>query len=80
MRDVLVASGIFLQGDMDVEQRLAGLRGTYEPFVTALARYMHVSLPLWVGDKNVLDDWQASSWDERIPDAHRTLLKIMHRV
>jgi hypothetical protein len=80
LQEVLAASGIFLKGGMDAERALADLRETYEPFVDALARYMHVSLPPWVADKDALDDWQASAWDERMPAAHKTLLKVMHRV
>lgn len=80
VQEVLAASGIFLKGGMDAEQTLTDLRETYEPFVTALARYMQVSLPPWVADKDALDDWQSSAWDERMPSAHRTLLKVMLRV
>ncbi len=80
LQEVLAASGISLKGGMDAERALADLRETYEPFVAALAKYMHVSLPPWVADKDALDDWQSSAWDERIPAAHRTLLKVMYRV
>ena len=79
LQEVLAASGIFLKGGMDAERALTDLRETYEPFVTALARYMHVSLPPWVADKDALDDWQSSAWDERMPAAHKTLLRVMHR-
>ena len=80
LRKVLAASGIFLNGEVDAEQTLADLRATYEPFVTALATYMQVSLPPWAADKDALDDWQTSAWDEKMPAAHGTLLKVMQRV
>ena len=75
VQEVLAASGILLKRGMDAEGTLADLRETYEPFVTALARYMQVSLPPWVADKDALDDWQTNAWDEGMPAAHRTLPK-----
>jgi len=78
LQEVLGASGIFFKEGMDTERTLADLRGTYEPFVSALARYMQVSLPPWIASQGALDDWQTSGWDERTPSTRRTLLKVMH--
>jgi len=44
-------------------QRLAHYRRIYEPYVDALARYLHMSLPPWVAPSTKKDNWQTSAWD-----------------
>jgi hypothetical protein len=61
------------------EQKLAALRATYEPFVSALADYLLVSLPPWIPPENSLDDWQTSAWDDMSPSSRKTLVKMMRR-
>jgi len=80
LRDVLAASGIHLREGTATEQKLAALRETYEPFVSALADRMLVSLPPWIPPENTLDDWQTTAWDDLFPSTRQTLLKVMHRV
>ena len=80
LRDVLAASGIHLREGTATEQKLAALRETYEPFVSALADRMLVSLPPWIPPENTLDDWQTTAWDDLFPSTKQTLLKVMHRV
>jgi len=79
LRDVLAASGIHLREGTATEQKLAALRETYEPFVSALADRMLVSLPPWIPPENTLDDWQTTAWDDLFPSTRQTLLKVMHR-
>ena len=79
LRDVLAASGIHLREGTATEQKLAALRETYEPFVSALADRMLVSLPPWIPQENTLDDWQTTAWDDLLPSTRQTLLKVMHR-
>jgi len=79
LRDVLAASGIHLREGTATEQKLAALRETYEPFVSALADRMLVSLPPWIPPENTLDDWQTTAWDDLFPSTKQTLLKVMHR-
>ncbi len=79
LQDVLAASGIHLKEGTATEQQLAELRETYEPFVSALATRIQVSLPPWLPPGDSLDDWQTSAWDEMFPSTRRTLLKVMHR-
>ncbi|TMC87233.1 MAG: two pore domain potassium channel family protein [Chloroflexi bacterium] len=79
LRDVLAASGIPLREGTATEQKLAALRETYEPFVSALADRMLVSLPPWIPPENTLDDWQTTAWDDLFPSTRQTLLKVMHR-
>jgi hypothetical protein len=79
LRDVLATSGIHLREGTATEQKLAALRETYEPFVSALADHMLASLPPWIPPENTLDDWQTTAWDDLFPSTKQTLLKVMHR-
>src|SRR6266566_3751407 len=79
LQDMLAVSGIRLKEGAATEQKLAELRETYEPFVSALAERIQVSLPPWLPLEDSLDDWQTSAWDEMFPSTRRTLLKVMHR-
>lgn len=49
LRTLLSASGVSLQDDDGAERELAALRLQYVPYVNALARYLLVPLPAWVG-------------------------------
>ena len=48
LQELLAASGIHLKEGAATEQNLADLRETYEPFVSALATRIQVSLPPWL--------------------------------
>jgi len=78
LQDILVTAGIHLRESRKSEQKLSELRTTYEPFVSALARRIQVSLPPWIPPKDTLDDWQTSAWDDRFPSIRETLNKMMH--
>jgi len=78
LQDMLVTSGIHVRESRTSEQQLSELRATYEPFVSALARRIQVSLPPWIPPKEMLDDWQTSAWDDRFPSLRETLNKMMH--
>lgn len=47
----------FAESDVEAQQKLAAFRQTYEPFLSALARYLVLSLPDWL-PTNGLDNWQ----------------------
>ncbi len=79
LQDVLAASGIRLNPGAATEQKLAEFRETYEPFVSALADRLLVSLPPWILPADSLDDWQTTVWDDLFPSTRRTLLKVMQR-
>jgi hypothetical protein len=34
----------------------------YEPYLHALARYLFVSLPPWILEKKITDNWKTSAW------------------
>jgi hypothetical protein len=78
LQAMLAAAGIRLQERTATEQKLARLRETYEPFVSALADRIQVSLPPWIPPADTLDDWQTSAWDEMFPSIRQTLHKVMH--
>ena len=65
----LASGGMKLRERPDFEERLRELRRTYEPYVTALARYLAVPLPPWVREVERPDNWQTSAWDRvvRLP-------------
>jgi hypothetical protein len=75
---VLAAYGIRLKEGTATERKLAELRGTYEPFVSALANFLLVSLPPWITPEDSLDDWQTSAWDDILPSNRRTLDQVVH--
>ena len=82
-REALRRCGIRLN-DVDTkgvpgEQRLADLRATYEPFVSTLASFLLLSMPPWIAPEGSLDDWQTTAWDDLMPSARETLLKVMHQ-
>jgi hypothetical protein len=79
LKDMLAASGIRLKEGTASEQKLAELRETYEPFVSALANRIQVSLPPWIPPGDTLDDWQTTAWDERFPSFRQTLNQVMRR-
>ncbi len=78
LQDMLANSGIRLKEGTATEQKLAELREAYEPFVSALANRMLVSLPPWIPPGDGLDDWQTTAWDDLLPSTRQTLNKVMH--
>ncbi len=51
--DTLKAAGVPLATEHSVEQRLADLRGRYEPFISALSELLLLPLPPWIGPGGV---------------------------
>ena len=80
VRERLSAAGLCLKESTASKQELAELRATYEPFVSALADRLLVSLPPWIPLADSLDDWQTTAWDDLLPSTRQTLIKVMHRV
>jgi len=65
LRAELTAAGIDLREGEAVDQKLAELRGMYEPFVTALANHFLLALPPLLSDSTKPDNWQTSAWMRR---------------
>ncbi len=70
LRAVLSTAGIQLKGE-EADRKLAELRRMYEPYVHALASYFRFRVPLWVAPESRVDDWQASSWEQRRRDGRQ---------
>jgi hypothetical protein len=71
LRMSLAAAGIPLRDGLDADQRLTKLRRMYEPYVYAMARYLSMSLPVWIlqKDRDAVDNWQTSAWERRAAGA-----------
>lgn len=49
-------------GDASAFRELSHLRNMYEPYVTALASHLRLSLPPWLPPAQKPDNWQTSAW------------------
>ncbi|HMC66593.1 MAG TPA: potassium channel family protein, partial [Gemmataceae bacterium] len=67
LREKLKKVGLELRSDPAGDERLAELRGMYEPFVNALARHFVLALPPIDPEHVVADNWQTSAWTRRTP-------------
>ena len=66
MRSALENAGLRLKSDEMAHMKLAKLRGMYEPYVHATARNLMLTLPSWMHEAKVRDNWQAGPWDRLI--------------
>jgi Ion channel len=62
LRAALTQSGYQLREDDASTQKLNELRKMYEPYVHALSRYLYVTLPPWILEKKITDNWKTSAW------------------
>lgn len=67
----LAAAGLPLVLKHEQQERLAELRGLYEPHVFGIARYLMLEPPRWIGDPAARDNWQRSPWDRTPVSGHR---------
>jgi hypothetical protein len=67
LRAALKASGLKLSEGDAADQKLAELRGSYEPNITSLAAFFRVSLPPWLAAEGWTDNWQTSVKGRRSP-------------
>lgn len=56
-------AGVPFTDEAAAESRLAELRHSYEPYVTALGARLLDSLPPWLPVEDAHDDWETSAWD-----------------
>src|SRR5437764_6773658 len=66
IRTRLAERGMQLRDSAEAEQKLAHLRMQYEPYVTAIAKNLYISLPPWIRQDKVKDNWEAGPWDRII--------------
>jgi hypothetical protein len=64
IRDILAQHGMKLRDGDEADGKLSGLRSMYEPYLYALANYLHQSLPPWIPTKKAKDNWQTTAWGE----------------
>ncbi len=62
LRASLDKCGYQLREDDASTEKLRELRKMYEPYLHALARYLFVSLPPWILEKKITDNWKTSAW------------------
>jgi Ion channel len=65
LRAFLTTAGLKLQETGTADRELALLRGLYEPYVIALARYLEMTVPAWFPDDPRPDNWQTTAWEPR---------------
>jgi hypothetical protein len=66
LRADLAAHGVTIYDGEDAYERLAEMRALYEPYLHALARRLHFTLPSWRSAERKKDNWQSSPWDSLI--------------
>ena len=66
MRAALGNAGLRLKSDDVAHAKLAKLRGMYEPYVSATARNLMITLPPWMHLEKRRDNWQTGPWDRLI--------------
>ncbi len=62
LRDWLAAAGVKVAADAGAAERLAELRATYEPYMSALARHLLMPLPTWLPPERLRFNWQTTAW------------------
>ncbi len=66
LRSMFERAGLRLRSDEYGHEKLAKLRGMYEPYVHATARNLMITLPPWKHPEKLKDNWQAGPWDRLI--------------
>lgn len=64
IRDILAQHGLKLHDGDHADRKLVELRGMYEPYVHALAKYLNQSLPPWIPPNKGKDNWQTTAWGQ----------------
>jgi putative Mn2+ efflux pump MntP len=62
LRAVLLEAGAVLRTDDAADRTLAELRHSYEPYVTAIAGGLLLTLPTWLPVVTARDNWQKTAW------------------
>ena len=62
LRDTLRSAGITPREGTAIDGKLIELRAMYEPFIVSLSDYFVLTLPPFLSDAPVVDNWQTSGW------------------
>ncbi len=66
LKTELAWRGVTLHDKADAPRRLAELREVYEPYLHALSRRLLMTLPPWIHNNRIKDNWQGGPWDRAI--------------
>jgi hypothetical protein len=66
LRAELAWRGVTMNDKADAPERLAELRAVYEPYLHALSRRLLMTLPPWIHQNRMKDNWQGGPWDRAI--------------
>jgi hypothetical protein len=67
LRAGLAAAGVIVDASAGADDKLAGMRQMYEPFITALSEYLLMPLPGWRVAGAPRENWRTSAWSQ-MPD------------
>ena len=76
LRASLAADRVPLRDGAEADERLAKLRGMYEPYMQALAAHLAMPLPPWIHAKDVVDNWQTSAWETQPQRVAQTVASV----
>ena len=62
LRASLAAVGVNLHAGAGADEKLAELRGMYEPYVAALAQHLVMPLPSWRAGVTAHENWRTTAW------------------
>jgi hypothetical protein len=67
LRSAMIAANVPLRDAAGAEDSLQMLRGTYEPFLHALADRLLLTVPPLLTEDGIPDNWQRSAWMKPTP-------------
>jgi hypothetical protein len=59
---LLAEAGFQYRDTPEARQKLAKLRGLYEPYLHSLANFLAMDVPPWILAKEAVDNWRTSAW------------------
>lgn len=60
---ILASAGLPFCLDKTASVRLAAVRALYEPYILAMVDRLVLTLPDWVSETEIADNWQTSAWE-----------------
>lgn len=73
LRASLGAAGVMLHAGAGFDDKLAELRGMYEPFVAALSQHLLMPLPAWRAGGRSRENWRTTAWGNARPLLRETI-------
>jgi len=62
LRAAVTEAGFVMRNDQASRDKLGQLRAMYEPYLEALAGYLHMEVPPWILASEITDNWRTSAW------------------